>query len=376
MPDGIPIAGTSTNNDPNLERVSVKMPPFWADKPEIWFCQVESQFTLSGITTEETKFHHLLAQLELKIVENIYDIVAAEEPNKYTLAKNRLLSIYKESSERQIKKLISDVELGDLKPSQLLRKMKNLSGTDVSEKVLKTLWLDKLPSHVRSVISIVDGDLDKLAEVGNRVYEMNSPHVNKISSTNDDKSLVSTMQELCERIAALETVRKKSGNQNRSRSRSRSRTHNLTTGCDASDTVPGRQHRLFVKDRRSGIKFLVDSGADVSVIPVGSKRGESTNFKLYAANGTEIPTFGTTVLNIDLGLRRIFEWPFFIAKTSKGILGADFLRKFDLLIDLKNKKLIDAKTKLTVSAAIDKISREEEALSSLIAENKFSDILK
>lgn len=131
-----------------------------------------------------------------------------------------------------------------------------------------------------------------------------------------------------------------------------------------------------MKDRRSGIKFLVDSGADVSVIPVNSKRGESTNFKLYAANGTEIPTFGTTVLNIDLGLRRIFEWPFFIAKTSKGILGADFLRKFDLLIDLKNKKLIDAKTKLTVSAAIDKISREEEALSSLMAENKFSDILK
>lgn len=107
--------------------------------------------------------------------------------------------------------------------------------------------------------------------------------------------------------------------------------------CAASDVLIGHQHRLFVKDRRSGTKFLVDSGADVSVIPV-TNHNKPTDFKLYAANGAEIPTFGTKMLNVDLGLRRTMEWPFFIAKTSKAILGADFLRKFDLLIDLKNKR--------------------------------------
>ncbi|MGR0227437.1 hypothetical protein, partial [Klebsiella pneumoniae] len=75
------------------------------------------------------------------------------------------------------------------------------------------------------------------------------------------------------------------------------------------------------------IQFLVDSGADVSIIPpqAKSKIIKMSDFKLYAANGTEIPTFGVHVLNINLGLRRDFRWPFIIAKVNRGILGADFL---------------------------------------------------
>ena len=38
-----------------LNKVSVKIPPFWIDKPEIWFDQVEAQFKISGIKTEDTK---------------------------------------------------------------------------------------------------------------------------------------------------------------------------------------------------------------------------------------------------------------------------------------------------------------------------------
>lgn len=101
-------------------------------------------------------------------------------------------------------------------------------------------------------------------------------------------------------------------------------------------------------DRNTGLRFLVDSGADVSVIPgnAKSKRQNSSNYKLYAANGSEIPTYGIRILDIDLGLRRKFNWPFIIAETSKAILGADFLSKFNLIIDLKGKRLIDDDTKL------------------------------
>ena len=52
----------------------------------------------------------------------------------------------------------------------------------------------------------------------------------------------------------------------------------------------------------------MDSGADVSVLPVVHEQAkEPTDFKLYAANGTEIPTYGNKILNIDLGLKRKFE---------------------------------------------------------------------
>lgn len=133
-------------------------------------------------------------------------------------------------------------------------------------------------------------------------------------------------------------------------------------------------YRLFVIDKKTGIKFLVDSGADVSLIPATCNDKVSSDFKLYAANGSEIPCFGHKILTLDLGLRRDFQWPFIIAKVSKGILGADFLNRFNLLIDIKNKQLIDGVTKLSIIGEITS-STDELNVSTLNKNNKFSDIL-
>ncbi|GBO39378.1 Uncharacterized protein K02A2.6 [Araneus ventricosus] len=81
------------------------------------------------------------------------------------------------------------------------------------------------------------------------------------------------------------------------------------------------------------ISGLVDSGADVSIIPATSQNKKKAEYLLYAANGTEISTYGIKVLNLGLGLRREFQFPFIIADVTKGILGADFLQKVNLLVD-------------------------------------------
>lgn len=71
-------------------------------------------------------------------------------------------------------------------------------------------------------------------------------------------------------------------------------------------------HRLCVSDSNSGLKFLIDTGANVSVLPksVISKNivlSDDQSYTLYAANGTEIKTFGTKTLDLDLNLRRVFR---------------------------------------------------------------------
>ena len=96
----------------------------------------------------------------------------------------------------------------------------------------------------------------------------------------------------------------------------------------------------------------MDSGADVSIIPPSKIENSTCKYKLYAANGTEIPTYGIKMLTLDLGLRRQFQWPFVIAKVSKGILGVDFLSKYQLLIYIHNKKLIDGVTNLAIFGQI------------------------
>ncbi|GFU78004.1 transposon Ty3-I Gag-Pol polyprotein [Trichonephila clavipes] len=141
--------------------------------------------------------------------------------------------------------------------------------------------------------------------------------------------------------------------------------------------ILGRKFRLFVKDRETGCQFLVDSGADVSILPWTKTKGEcqASQYKLYAANGTEIPTYGLKILTLDLGLRRPFQWPFIIAKVERGIIGADFLQKFQLLIDLHNRKLIDGVTNLSIKGEVATI-QENNDLSTVNRASKYFNLLK
>ncbi|GFT85577.1 transposon Ty3-I Gag-Pol polyprotein [Trichonephila clavipes] len=85
-----------------------------------------------------------------------------------------------------------------------------------------------------------------------------------------------------------------------------------------------RNYRLFVSDKNTGLRFLVVSSADLSIIPASCKNKICDSFKLYASNGSEIPTFGHKILALNLELRREFQFPFIIAKVDKGIIGTDF----------------------------------------------------
>ncbi|GFQ71040.1 uncharacterized protein TNCT_90481 [Trichonephila clavata] len=92
----------ANSNEQKFEanKVSIKIPPFWEERPEIWFFQVEAQFSIANISQEETKFNYLVAQLDPKFIENIWHIIQSNEKNKYSCAKNRLLSTFKESEKK------------------------------------------------------------------------------------------------------------------------------------------------------------------------------------------------------------------------------------------------------------------------------------
>ncbi|CAH8456700.1 unnamed protein product [Dicrocoelium dendriticum] len=124
----------------------------------------------------------------------------------------------------------------------------------------------------------------------------------------------------------------------------------LGRSVTATDATGQHQSRLIrVRDLTSGTEFLVDTGAEVSVIPRSPDEVVSPSpTKLRAANGTPIATFGEKLLTLNLGLRRTFRWPFIIAAVPFAIIGIDFLQRFDLIVDAKRKKLIDSRTQLSV----------------------------
>ena len=101
---------------------------------------------------------------------------------------------------------------------------------------------------------------------------------------------------------------------------------------------------MSVSDSTSKCSFLIDSGADISVLPLSFLSDKNSAVfprpgqRLRAANGTFIDTFGKKSLLLTLpgfSARHSFR----VAKVDKPILGADFFRKHSLLIDVKNNCL-------------------------------------
>jgi hypothetical protein len=50
--------------------VAVRLPPFWAERPAVWFAQAKAQFFLAGVSSETTKFFHVISQLDQRTRPN------------------------------------------------------------------------------------------------------------------------------------------------------------------------------------------------------------------------------------------------------------------------------------------------------------------
>ena len=111
---------------------------------------------------------------------------------------------------------------------------------------------------------------------------------------------------------------------------------------------------LFLTDFNSGHRFLIDTGAEVSIIPplpLEQKNRQDCS-GLKAVNGSSIATYGNRSLTLDLGLRRVFRWIFVIADIQTPIIGADFLRQYGLLVNMKHGQLVDMTTNLQSQGTI------------------------
>ncbi|XP_055527746.1 uncharacterized protein LOC129720310 [Wyeomyia smithii] len=101
--------------------------------------------------------------------------------------------------------------------------------------------------------------------------------------------------------------------------------------------------------------------------------GGTIPFMLRAANGTEIKVYSTKFFTTNLRLRRKFTWNFLVADVSHAIIGADFLAHFGLLVDLKNRILIDEKTSLRSTGSM--MTADIHSITTIGSEHSFHDLL-
>ncbi|KAH8317991.1 hypothetical protein KR074_003068, partial [Drosophila pseudoananassae] len=124
-------------------------------------------------TSDETKFNTILASIEAPVLARIADAIVNQPcTGKYENLKSCILERFCESEQRKIQQLISETDLGDKRPTQLLNELNALAANKVHESFLKTLWLQRLPTQVQAILQASDASLANLAKLADKVMEV------------------------------------------------------------------------------------------------------------------------------------------------------------------------------------------------------------
>ena len=170
---------------PNISAVSLKLPEFWTTSPEFWFARVEAQFGSKNISTDQTKYDYIVSVLDVKTAEEVQDVlVNPPDANKYSVLKRALLKAFGKSQAQRDNELLNLNGLGDRKPTALLRKINALN--DDPQSLKRALFLSNLPTDIRSILAGQDfGDIQKLAEAADRIWETRGACVQQVIHTAD-----------------------------------------------------------------------------------------------------------------------------------------------------------------------------------------------
>ncbi|XP_063545763.1 uncharacterized protein LOC134753756 [Cydia strobilella] len=248
-PDALQPQLPSSSYDLAGISIQSKLLPFWREHPCLWFAQFEALVEPLK-TSDDQKFRYALGVMQAADIQQVSDIVLKPpSTGKYSALKTRLLFVYEESASRQFQKLISGLELGEQKPTQLLRRMRELGKNMVPDDGLKVMWMNQLPVQVRTVLSVnTESSLDILAAMADKMLEHTEPvTVAAVTRATDLQALQSSENTFFEKLSqkldnlTLEIAALRSGGRQRYRRpfRSRSRSRSRSMSAHGTSRKPG-----------------------------------------------------------------------------------------------------------------------------------------
>lgn len=165
----------------------IKFPEFWSSDSELWFLTAESIFRKHRITSSLTKFDYVVAALSQSTAAIVRDILRSPpEEQPYETLRTELVRRTTDSEPRRIQQLLTAEELGDRKPTELLRRMEQLLGDKagtMDTSILRELFLQRLPQQIRLVLTTTTTEsVTTLARMADQMMDVYSPGISSVHS--------------------------------------------------------------------------------------------------------------------------------------------------------------------------------------------------
>ncbi|CAI9726832.1 Hypothetical predicted protein [Octopus vulgaris] len=117
-----------------MQASTTVLPPAWMGDSIIWFAQLEARFAANRITTEAQKSPPLSNEIRDLLIDPTKSFV-------YSTIKEEILKTTSNSQQKEFAKLFNNEQLGNRKPTQLLRRMKEiLRNQQIEESYLKEVF--------------------------------------------------------------------------------------------------------------------------------------------------------------------------------------------------------------------------------------------
>ncbi|KAH9362609.1 hypothetical protein HPB48_015477 [Haemaphysalis longicornis] len=72
-----PLLPDASSRPPDVAVIQLRLPTFVRKNPRVMFAQVEAVFDLHRVTSETTRFRHLLCNLPPEVADEVADVICA-----------------------------------------------------------------------------------------------------------------------------------------------------------------------------------------------------------------------------------------------------------------------------------------------------------
>ena len=190
----------------------------------------------------------MISSLSPDIASEVRDIIITPPANnQYKALQETLIERTAASQQLRLQQLLQGEQLGDRKPSQMLRRMVQFLGDQASEHTsvfLKELFLKRkrLPSNIRMILASTpdNNTLQDLATLADKIVEVTGitpapPPINTVSDP--DGQLIAELARLKEEVAHLKKL-VRSSSRSPSRNRPPARSHSPRSGSPSRTQQP------------------------------------------------------------------------------------------------------------------------------------------
>lgn len=241
MDDQRRTSSVSASAPSNIAAVYARLPlpQLSCSNIESWFITMDFWFAASGISSDKQKTATVLAALDPSVIAQLTDVIASiPAVNRFDFVRSKIIEHFADSEQRRLNRLLSEMPLGDRKPSELYYEMKRVAGTTLGEAALKGLWIKRLPDIAQAVVAASTGNAADFTKIADSIWDAVSTNNIRAISKNGPSEIDVLRQ------AIADLTRKFDNFTSRSRSRSRNKKSHVryqseSKGKDRNDNSSG-----------------------------------------------------------------------------------------------------------------------------------------